>query len=42
MVRILRRHVLGGAAAFGFARSAFAQAKPIRILVASPPAAATT
>ena len=33
MVRILRRHALGGAAAFGFAGSALAQAKPIRILV---------
>src|SRR6187549_1046401 len=33
MVRILRRHALGGAAAFGFAGSALAQAKPIRVLV---------
>ena len=33
MVRISRRHLLGGAAAIGFAGSAFAQTKPIRILV---------
>lgn len=33
MVRISRRHLLGGAAAFGFAGSAVAQTKPIRILV---------
>jgi tripartite-type tricarboxylate transporter receptor subunit TctC len=33
MVRISRRHLLGGATAFGFAGSALAQTKPIRILV---------
>jgi len=33
MVRISRRHLLGGATAVGFARSALAQTKPIRILV---------
>jgi tripartite-type tricarboxylate transporter receptor subunit TctC len=33
MVRISRRHLLGGAAAVGFAGSALAQTKPIRILV---------
>lgn len=33
MVRTSRRHLLGGAAAFGFAGSALAQTKPIRILV---------
>ena len=33
MVRISRRHLLGGATAAGFAGSALAQTKPIRILV---------
>jgi tripartite-type tricarboxylate transporter receptor subunit TctC len=33
MVRISRRHLLGGATAVGFAGSALAQTKPIRILV---------
>jgi tripartite-type tricarboxylate transporter receptor subunit TctC len=33
MDRISRRHALGGAAALGFTGSAFAQARPIRILV---------
>jgi tripartite-type tricarboxylate transporter receptor subunit TctC len=33
MVRISRRHLLGGATAVGFASSALAQTKPIRILV---------
>ena len=33
MVRISRRHLLGGAATFGFTGRALAQAKPIRFLV---------
>lgn len=33
MVRTLRRHFLGGAAALGFAGGAIAQSKPIRVLV---------
>ena len=33
MIRMSRRHALGGATAFGFTGSALAQRKPIRILV---------